>query len=187
MEMMASLARLRADAAMQLRCAQAMKEAPIHRCAVQHRDVAAIGVRQHGFRPKLAADLLQPRYNFVESLVPCDALKRAVAVRSLRGNPPHGIENAVGRVHAVKILGNFAAQKSARDGMLRIALDFGRPPIFHGDEHGATVGTIMGTRRVDNSLHSYGTTACLIIPRSIESLRQTKRPGALLSPGPVIA
>ena len=98
---------------------------------------------------------------------------------SLRRDAAHGIENAIGRVNTVKIFRNFAAQKSARDGMFGIALNFRCAAIFDGDEHGAAVRTIMRTRCVNNSLHGRNS----IIPR--EQLRATdnsRRLGALPSP-----
>ncbi len=37
--------------------------------------------------------------------------------------------------------------------MLWIALDFGGAPVFHRDQHTASIGTIMRTRGMDNLLH----------------------------------
>ena len=139
------LAGLRADAAMQPRRSQAMEEAAVHRSAVQHGDVAAIGIRQNRFRTELRAGLLQPPDHLVVGVVPRDALEDACAVDSLRREAAHGIKHAIGRVNTIQIFRNFAAEKSARDGMFGVALNFCRSAVLDSDEHGAAVRAIMRT------------------------------------------
>ena len=68
-------------------------------------------------------------------------------MRSKRPSPlapdaPLRIEQAVGRVFALQIAGDFAAQKSARDGMLGIAAQAGAFAVLDVDQQGAGVGTI---------------------------------------------
>ena len=64
-----------ADGAVQLRGAQAMKEAAVHGRAVEHAERAAVGVRKNGFGAVLARDLLEAGGDFVERFVPGDALE----------------------------------------------------------------------------------------------------------------
>lgn len=63
------------------------------------------------------------------------------------------MENTIGRIDAVQILGNFAAKESASDGMPRITLDARGPAIFNRHQHRAGVGTIVRTSSMDNVFH----------------------------------
>src|SRR3974377_504558 len=130
-----------------------MKKAHIHGAAVEHTEVAAIGIRQHRFWPKLGADLFQPGGDFVECLVPRDAPEGGLAARALGRNPPHGMENAIGRIHTVKILRDFSAEKSLGYGMRRIALDARCAAVLDGNKRSASVGTIMWACGMDDSFH----------------------------------
>jgi hypothetical protein len=44
-----------------------------------------------------------------------------------------GIEQAVGRIFALQVLGDFAAEESAGDGMIGIAAQFGGAAVFDVD------------------------------------------------------
>ena len=86
----------------------------------------------------------------MEALCGAGALAR---VRSLRRDPPHGIQHPVRRVHAVQILGHFRAQESTRHGMRWVTLHLGRTAIFHCDQDSARVRAIVRASGVDNLLH----------------------------------
>ena len=73
-------------------------------------------------------------------------------VEAFRGDSPHGIQHPVGRVHPIKILGDFGAQKAASDRVSRVTLDFCRPPILDGDQYPAGIRTVMRTSGMDNVL-----------------------------------
>src|SRR6185312_10225013 len=47
----------RADGAIQLRGAQAVEEAPVHRTVAEYGGCSRIGIRQDGLRPKLGSDV----------------------------------------------------------------------------------------------------------------------------------
>src|SRR5260370_20881068 len=64
-----------ADAALQLRSAQAVEETAVHGSAIERAERAAVRVGQDGFGAVFRNDLAQSMRNFVESLVPGDALK----------------------------------------------------------------------------------------------------------------
>ena len=64
-----------ADAALQLRGAQAMEETAIHASAVERAERASVRVGQDGFGAVFGNDPAQAMGNFVESLVPGDALE----------------------------------------------------------------------------------------------------------------
>ena len=68
-------ARSRTDRPVQLRGAQPVEEPPVHRPVSQLPNRPGIAVRQHALRPKLRRDLLQPRRNLIQRLVPGDPLE----------------------------------------------------------------------------------------------------------------
>ena len=76
----------------------------------------------------LVADALETRGDLAERLIPADALEGlgfpALRQRPLRdaGLAAHGMEQAIRRVHAIKIARHFAAQKTPCDRMCRISL-----------------------------------------------------------------
>src|ERR1700675_3410191 len=59
-----------ADAALQLRGAQAMEETPIHGGAVERAECTSVRVGEDGFGAVFVSDPAQALRNFVESLVP---------------------------------------------------------------------------------------------------------------------
>jgi hypothetical protein len=62
------------------------------------------------------------------------------------------VEDAVGGVDAVEILGNFAAEKALRDGLRGIAFDFdGAALLVDRDQDGAGVGAVVGADGVDDA------------------------------------
>ena len=146
-----------ADRPVELRRAQAMKEAMVHAGVVQHAQRAAIGVRQDRLRAKLAAYGAQALIDFIQRRVPTDPLKifLILGARAL-GNillAAHGIQQAPRRIHPVQIFRHFGAKKSPRHRMARVTLDLGGSAIFHGDLHPASIGTIMRARGIDLLLH----------------------------------
>src|SRR5258708_20504374 len=124
-----------ADAALQLRSAQAVEKTAVHGSAVERAERAAVRVGQDGFGAVFGNDPAQAMRNFVESLVPGDALKsgfawfwcgadtpvrvRGVSLRPLGSHPSHRIQHPLRRVHAVQILGDFGAKESPSNRMLR--------------------------------------------------------------------
>src|SRR5579872_4495585 len=131
-----------ADGSVKLRSAQTMKKSAIHRSAVEHSQCAAVGIGKDGFAAELRRDLLETVRDLGERFIPGDALessaelcsgRRAHASRgwSFRRNPLHWIQHAIGRVHAIQILSDFGAQKSASNRMGWIALYFGGTTVFH--------------------------------------------------------
>ena len=74
-----------ADAALQLRSAQAVEETTVHGSAVERAERASVGVGQDGFGAVFGDDTAQAMRNFVESLVPGNALPDERG-HSLRGD-----------------------------------------------------------------------------------------------------
>src|SRR6516164_1660658 len=95
-----------------------MKEPAIHRAVAKLPNGSGIAVRQNALRPKLSCNRLQPSRDLIERLVPRDPLKRlsftALLKRAFRNAlaAPHRIEQPIGRVDAIEILRDFAAQKA---------------------------------------------------------------------------
>src|SRR5208337_3494453 len=160
-----------ADAALQLRSAQSVEEAPVHGSAVERGNRASVGIWQDGFKPVFSDDPAEAMRNFVERLIPGNAFKRSRRDgrirpsqrseapllrrdrRTLRSHPSHRIQHPLRRVHAVQILGNFGAKKSPRNGVLGIALNLGGPAVFDGDQNAASVRAVMRAGSVDDALH----------------------------------
>ena len=68
------------------------------------------------------------------------------------GFAAQGVEDAVGGVDAVEILGDFAAEKALRDGLRGIAFDFdGAALLVHRDQDCAGVGAVVGADGVDDA------------------------------------
>ena len=116
-------ASLGTDGAVQAACAETMKEAAVHGAVAELADGAGIAVRQDGLRPVTIAGFFQARCDRVERFVPAHAFKGFMFAAAHQRLPSYArltaqrIENAVWSVDAVKILGDFAAQKPLRDGL----------------------------------------------------------------------
>src|SRR5712664_3085339 len=143
----------RTDAALELRCTQPVKKAPIHGSAVESTERASVRVREDGFRAGLGDDPAESARDFVERFVPGDALK------SLRGwssratwtledafFPPHGVEDPVRGVDAIQVLRDLRAEESARHRVRGVTLNLGGAAVFDGDQDTTGVGTIVRTR-----------------------------------------
>ncbi len=152
----------RADGAVELRCAQTMEEAAIHRGIVQRAQGAAVGERKNRLRPKFAGNLAETRHDLAERLIPGDAHERVILpvprnraglCRTLRLDPAKRVEDAAGRVNAVEVLGYLGAQKSARDRMRRIALYARCAPILNRDQNAAGVRAIVRAGGMYNLFH----------------------------------
>ena len=129
----------RTDGAIELAGAEAMKEAAVHGAEAKHADGARIAVGKD-------------RLGAVRSAIACSrvAIASSASSQEMRSNAScsrprsraplatpgfrrERIENAIGRVDAVEIFGNFAAKKALRDRMGGIALQLdgaarSRPP-----------------------------------------------------------
>ncbi len=167
-----------ADAALQLRSAQAVEETAVHGSAVERAQRASVRVGQDRFAPVFGNDPAQAMRNFVKSLVPGDALPNSrrdsrprlsmrsaaplqcgagalsrVCLRSLGSYPSHRIQHATRRVHAVQIFGDFRAKESAGNGVFWIALNLDGAAVFNGDQNAAGVRTIVRAGGVNDALH----------------------------------
>jgi len=130
-----------------------MEEAAVHTVPVNLSECSAVGERQNGFGAELHGRGLEPCGNFVERFTPGDTLERLGSRAALGGDSAHGMKQAVRRVNTLKILGYFAAQKTARDGMIWIALDSSGASILNGDQDGTGVRAVMGTGGMNNARH----------------------------------
>jgi hypothetical protein len=82
--------------ALQLRSAQAVEESAVHGSAVERAERASVRVGENGFAAVFGDDTAQAMRNFVESLVPGDALENlagggARATRAFGSHAPHRI------------------------------------------------------------------------------------------------
>ena len=91
------LARRRANVAGQLRSPQAMKKSPVHGSAIERTQRAPIRVRQDGLTAEIRNDLPEPRRNFVEGLVPSDALMEGTVWGRADPSPGRPLPRPFGR------------------------------------------------------------------------------------------
>src|SRR5260370_11748355 len=95
-----------------LGCPQPRKKPAAHRAIVELAQRPAIGVRQDGLAAVLCGDALEARSNFVERLVPSNALEDLrspcgadTPVREpFRSHPLHRIPDAVRRLKPIPII-----------------------------------------------------------------------------------
>src|ERR1700738_972404 len=140
-----------------------MEKTPVHGSVAQLAQGATVGKRKDSLTAEIRGNAFQPCRNFVESLVPANALEigpcgadtlvRGLEGDTLRRYSSHRVEDPIRRINSVKILRDFGAQKSARNRVRRIALDLYRPAAVHGNQHSACVRTIVRARGMDNLLH----------------------------------
>ena len=156
---------LTANRPLQLARAQPVKEPPVHRPEPQHANRPRVAVRKNRLRPKLVADLLEPRSNRIQRLVPAHPLKGLVLAplhqRPLghTGLSLQRIQNPLRRIHPVQVLGHLPAKKPLRHRMLRIARYLYRAPIrIHGHQHPARVRTIVRAHGMHNA--KWGDVGC---------------------------
>ena len=131
-----------------------MKEAPVHSVAVDLAQRAAIGKWKDGFGTELRRRSLQFGGNLVQRLVPGDPLEGPRTGAALGRNPSHGIQQAIGRVHAIQVLGYLAAEKSTSDRMIRVALHARSPSILNRNQDGAGIGAVVRAGGVNNAGHA---------------------------------
>src|ERR1039457_4377794 len=74
------------------------------------------------------------------------------------------------RIHAIQILRHLGTQKPARNRMLRIALNLRGPPVLDGDQHPASIRTVVRTSGMDDLLHRFDYT---VLARSIRTVVRT--------------
>ena len=153
-----SLARGRADGAIELRRSEPMEKSSVHRPEAKLADGARVGIWKDALRPVLTTDGLQPGGDRVERLVPTNAMERTrflpLPDRPFddAGAAAHRVEQPVRRVDAVKIFRDLAAKKAARDGMRRVAPHPGGASArcVHRHQHRAGVRAVVGADRVDH-------------------------------------
>ncbi len=142
----ARLARGRTQGALQLRGAQLVEEAPVHRAVLQHAHGAGIAERQDGLRI-LGGERLQARGDLIQRLVPADAPEFAAA---LRPGALERMQQAVGRIGALGVVADLGAQRSVGERVRGVALHFHRDAVLHRHQHRAGVGAIVRAGRADD-------------------------------------
>ena len=135
----AGLAGRRAQRALELRGAQPVEEAPVHRAVLQHAHGAGVAARQDGLRI-LGGGRLQARRDLVERLVPADAAEPAFAFLA---NSLLRIQEPVGRIGALEVVRDLGAQRALGERHRRVALDLDGDAVLHRHQHGAGVGAVV--------------------------------------------
>ena len=151
-------ARFRADGAIELAGAEAMKEAPVHRPVAKNPHRPRIAVWQNRLRAVLIADLLQALRDRVQRFIPGDPIETLVFASARQralgraGLAPQGVEKPLRRIDAIEVLGHFAAKKPVGDRLRRIARYLDRPAfLVHRDQHCARVRAVVGADRVNDA------------------------------------
>ena len=120
-----------ADGAVELGGAEPMEEAAVHGAVAEHADGAGVAVGQDGFGAVLLGDGREPMRRSASSASSQEMRSKLSA--SLPGGQwtlgdagaaAHGIEQPIGRVDAIEIAGDLAAEETAGD---RVA---GSPATF---------------------------------------------------------
>ena len=135
-----------------------MEEAAIHGSAVQNRHSSAVGIGENCLGAEFGRNLLEAICDFGERFVPGNALPAwggsQTHPNAFGGYSPHGIEDAVWRVHAIQILRYFGAKKAAGDRVIGVPLNLCGSSVFDRDENPTGVGAVVGTGRMHHCLHS---------------------------------
>ena len=90
------------------------------------------------------------RRDGVEGFVPGDAGEAAFA---LGAGTLHGVEEAIGVVFALKVLGDLGAEEAASDRVIRVTAHAFAFAVFDGDEDGAGIRAIESADGVFGFLH----------------------------------
>ena len=101
-----------------------MKEAPIHARAIEQSHGPRVAIGQDRLGTVFLRDMLEARGNFIQRLIPTDALEASFA---LCAGTPLGVQQALRRILAFQVARHFAAKKPASDGMRRVTLQFRVP------------------------------------------------------------
>ena len=112
----------RADGAVEPRCAEAVEETAVHAGTVEQPHGAGIAVGKDRFRAEFVGEMdVELVRDFVERFVPGDRAETAFTFwrRCAAEDGAGG-----GRVLAIEIARHFAAEKSARDRVRRVAAEF---------------------------------------------------------------
>ena len=131
-----------ADRAHELAGTERVHEAIAHHAALHEALGSHVAVGQDRLAPVLLARRAQSVSHAVERLVPGRPPETA---RPLRALAQERLQKAVAGVDAIEVVRHLAAEESARDGVLGVAADGGRPAVLHGHVHRARVGTVVRT------------------------------------------
>jgi hypothetical protein len=146
-------ARHRADRAIELRGAEEVEEAPVHRRALHEPHRARIRIGKDRLRPVARLrDGIQPRGDRVERLVPGGALELSTP---LRAHPPEGCGEPVAMIRALEIPVDLGAEESLGKGMAGVALDARGATVFHGYQRRARIRAVVGTCTADDTRRGF--------------------------------
>ena len=156
-----------------------MKEAAVHGAVAELADGSGVAIGKDTFGAEVGGDAAELRSDFVEGMVPGDALEGLgfAALSELplgyAGPAAHRVKEAVGRVDAVEILGDLAAEEAARDGVGGISLNFdgATGELVDGDENAAGVRAVVRTDCVDHFELAGGRHGLHLSPPAAQSQR----------------
>jgi len=125
-----------------------MEEALIHRAALDEPERAGVGVRKNRLGAVCGAgDRAEPMCNFVERLVPIDALEAALA---LFPDPAKRMHQALIVIRSLDVAIDLGAEEAACERMLGITGNANGTSVANGHEHGARVGAVVRTGAADD-------------------------------------
>ena len=131
----------RTDRAIELRRAQQVKEATVHRVALDETHGAGIGVRKNGLRPiGRSRNGSQPFGDGLESLVPSRGFELPTPFFT---DSSERREQTVTMIRAFQIPIHLRAEKSLGERMIRIALNSSCPSALHRNQGGARIWAVM--------------------------------------------
>ena len=128
----------------------------IHALEEAHAAGADVGPDRLG--AEFPDDGLEPPGDLVERVVPGDALELAPALRT---DPPHRIEETLGRLGIGDVVVELRAQDAARERVLGIALEPHRAPVLHGHDPAARVRAVHRARSENPRFSAHGHAPCV--------------------------
>src|SRR5581483_249552 len=124
-----------------------MEKPPVHPGIIEDPHRAGITIRKDRLAAELYRRLLKPCRDRIERLIPRDPLKPSF---TLFAHTLLWIEHPVGRIFALQILRDLAAQKSSRHRMIGIAAQPAALAVIDVDQERTGIGTIARADGVSN-------------------------------------
>lgn len=118
-----------------------MEEALVHRAALNQAERAGVRIWKDRLRSiGRSCDGTEPGGNFIECLVPADALEASF---TLPADATKRMRQPLVVIGALEVAIHLRAQKASREGMVGIAGDAYRATVANGNEHRARIGAVV--------------------------------------------
>ena len=130
-----------ADRAVQKRCAELVKKAPVHALALHHAHGARVAVGQHGFGVALG-DAVQAGGDVGERFIP---RHRHELPAALGAHALERLQHAFGVIRAFGVLADLGAEHAAGELVVGVAIHLGGDAVDHCGDERTGVRAVVGT------------------------------------------